>query len=190
MPVGLHHIMARGHHQGPGPWVTGGRADQTSVYYHRADEQGIGFDRTATGSRALDQYAPEVAKRWADLATCPDEYLLWFHHLPWDYQMRSGKTLWTEICLHYQHGIDTVRSWQKSWDTLAGSMDDERFQSVQALFRRQEHEARIWRDVCTQYFATFSKRPLPAGYEAPEHPLEYYRKLTAPFTVANDPAAK
>ena len=183
MPLGLHHLMARNHHQGPGPWVAGGRADWTSLYYHRADEKGLGFDRTATGSNALAQYAPAVARRWADLATCPDEFLLWFHHLPWDYPMRSGKTLWEEICLHYQCGVDAVRDWQKSWDALAGAIDDERFQSVQALLRRQEHEARIWRDACTQYFATFSKRPFPAGYEPPEHPLEYYRGLAAPFTA-------
>jgi alpha-glucuronidase len=188
MPLGLHHIMARGHHQGPGPWVTGGRADQTSVYFHRADDQGVGFDRTATGSNALGQYAPEVASRWADLATCPDEYLLWFHHLPWDYKMRSGKTLWDEICLHYQTGIDTVRGWQKSWATLAGAIDDERFTATQKFLARQEHEARIWRDVCTQYFATFSKRPVPSEYEKPEHPLEFYRKLRAPFTAADAPA--
>ena len=189
MPLGLHHIMARSHHQGPGPWVTGGRADQTSVYFHRADEKGVGFDRTATGSNALGQYAPAVASRWADLANCPDEYLLWFHHLPWDYKMRSGKTLWTEIALHYQTGIDAVRGWQKSWDTLRGAIDDERFTATQKFFARQEHEARIWRDVCTQYFATFSKLPLPAAYEVPEHPLDFYRALPAPFSVAKNPSA-
>ena len=97
--------------------------------------------------------------------------------------MRSGKTLWDEICLHYQAGVTAVRGWQKSWDTLAGAIDDERFKSVQSLLTRQEHEARIWRDACTQYFATFSKRPLPTGYEPPEHPLEYYRGLRAPFTA-------
>jgi alpha-glucuronidase len=184
MPLGLHHIMARSHHQGPGPWVAGGsRPDWTSLYYHRADEKGVGFDRTASGSNALGQYAPEVAKVWADLATCPDEYLLWFHHLPWTYKMRSGKTLWDEICLHYQKGIDTVRGWQKTWGSLAGLIDQERFTQVQALLRGQEHEARIWRDACTQYFATFSKMPLPPGYEKPEHPLEYYQSLPAPFSL-------
>ena len=187
MPLGLHHIMARGHHQGPGPWVNVGRADQTSVYFHKADEQGVGFDRTATGSNAIGQYASEAGSQWADLATCPDEYLLWFHRLPWDYKMRSGKTLWTEIALHYQHGIDTVRGWKKSWENLRGVIDDERFTATQKLLDRQEHEARIWRDVCTQYFATFSKLPLPSEYESPEHPLDYYRKLPAPFTATNAP---
>ena len=171
--------------------MTGGRADWTSTYYHRADDKGIGFDRTATGSNALGQYPPELARRWSDPARCPDEFLLWFHHLPWDHRMRSGKILWDEICLHYQRGVDAVRGWQKSWGTLAGLIDDERFKSVAALLVRQEREARIWRDVCTQYFATFSKRPLPAGYEPPEHSLEYYRGLRAPFTAAvKEPAAK
>ena len=185
MPLGLHHIMANSHHQGPGPWVSGGsRPDWTALYYHRADEKGVGFDRTsATGSKALGQYAPAAAKAWENLATCPDEFLLWFHHLPWDYKMRSGKTLWDEICLHYQTGVDTVRGWQKSWDTLAGTMDEERFKQVQALLSGQEREARIWRDACTQYFATFSKMPLPAGVEAPGYPLEYLRSLRAPFTA-------
>jgi alpha-glucuronidase len=183
MPLGLHHIMARNHHQGPGPWVAGGRADWTSLYYHRADEQGVGFNRTASGSNALGQYAPEAAQVWSDPATCPDEFLLWFHHLPWDYRMRSGKTLWDEICLHYQRGVDAVRWWQQTWDALSGAIDDERFRQVQALLRGQEQEARIWRDACTQYFATFAKRPVPAGYEAPEHPLEFYRALPAPFSI-------
>lgn len=183
MPLGLHHIMARSHHQGPGPWVAGGRADWTSLYYHRADEGGVGFDRTVKGSNALAQYAPEVARRWGDLATCPDELLLWFHRLPWDYRMRSGRTLWDEICLHYQEGVNQVREWQKSWSLLAGAVDPERHAAVSALLRGQEREARIWRDACTQYFATFSKRPLPPGVEPPEHPLEYYQRLPAPFTA-------
>jgi alpha-glucuronidase len=185
MPLGLHHIMARGHHQGPGPWVTGGRADQTSVYFHRADEKGVGFDRTATGSNALGQYAPQVAQVWADLATCPDNLLLWFHHLPWDYRMRSGDILWNEICLHYQHGVDHVRGWQKSWSLLAGAIDDERFAAITKLFAGQEREARIWRDTCTQYFATFSKRPLPPGVEPPAWPLEKLH-INVPFSVADN----
>lgn len=175
MPLGLHHIMAEGHHYGPGPWVAdAGRADWTSVYYHRADARGLGFDRTPSGSNALGQYAAAVAQRWGDLATCPDELLLWFHHVPWDYSMRSGRTLWDELGLHYQHGVDTVRGWQKTWDALQGHVDAERFADVKMRLARQEHDAREWRDACLQYFATFSKRPLPAGVEPPAHPLDYY----------------
>ena len=170
--------MAEGHHHGPGPWVDqAGRADWTSVYYHRADENGIGFDRTKSGSDALSQYAPEIQQRWSDPATTPDELLLWFHHLPWDYEMRSGRTLWDEIALHYQKGVETVRSWRKTWDSLAGEIDEPRYSHVKALLARQEREAREWRDACLLYFQTFSKRPLPAGVEPPEHPLEYYKAI-------------
>ncbi|HTO04430.1 MAG TPA: alpha-glucuronidase family glycosyl hydrolase [Opitutus sp.] len=178
MPLGLHHIMAEGHHHGPGPWVDqAGRADWTSVYYHRADEKGIGFDRTKSGSDALGQYAPEIQKRWSDPATTPDELLLWFHHLPWDYKLRSGRTLWDEIALHYQRGVETVRTWRKTWDSFAGQIDEPRYSQVKALLARQEREAREWRDACLLYFQTFSKRPLPAGVEPPEHPLEYYKDI-------------
>lgn len=184
MPLGLHHLMAEGHHQGPGPWVTGlARADWTATYYHRADAQGLGFNRTTTGSNALGQYAPAAARIWSDPATCPEEYLLWFHHIAWDHKMRSGRPLWDELCLRYQSGVDAVRIWQKSWDTLAGAIDAERHQSIATLLRRQEREARIWRDACTQYFATFSQRPLPAGVEPPTYPLAALRKLRAPFSI-------
>ena len=184
MPLGLHHLMAEGHHQGPGPWVTGlARADWTSTYYHRADEKGLGFNRTTTGSNALGQYAPGAARVWSDPATCPEEYLLWFHHIPWDHKMRSGRPLWDELCLRYQSGVDTVRTWQKSWDTLAGAIDPERHEHIAKLLRGQEREARIWRDACTQYFATFSQRPLPAGVELPTYPLAALRKLRAPFSI-------
>jgi alpha-glucuronidase len=184
MPLGLHHLMAEGHHQGPGPWVTGlARADWTSTYYHRADEKGLGFNRTATGSNALGQYAPAAARLWSDPATCPEEFLLWFHHVPWDHKMRSGRPLWDELCLRYQSGVDTVRTWQKSWATLAGTLDAERHQHITKLLAGQEREARIWRDACTQYFATFSQRPLPTGVEPPTYALADLRKLRAPFTI-------
>ena len=190
MPLGLHHIMAYDHHYGPGPWVdTGSRPDWNATYYHRADAQGLGFDRTATGSNALAQYAPDVAKRWGDLATCPDELLLWFHHMPWNYRMRSGGTLWDELGAHYQRGVDAVRGWQKSWDSLKGTIDDERFSHVQALLGRQEREARDWRDACLQYFQTFSKLSLPAGVEPPAHPLEYYEAIQLHF-VPGTPSGK
>jgi alpha-glucuronidase len=178
MPLGLHHLMATGHHYGPGPWVNNlSRADWNPVYYHRADATGLGFDRTATGSNALEQYAPEWRKTWGDLSTCPENLLLWFHHVPWDHRMKSGRTLWDELCLRYQQGVDEVRAMRKQWDSLKGLIDDERFTHVQALLRRQEHDARDWRDACTQYFQTFSKRPVPAGVEPPAHPLDYYESI-------------
>ncbi|HVW20743.1 MAG TPA: alpha-glucuronidase family glycosyl hydrolase [Opitutaceae bacterium] len=174
-PLGLNLIMAHDHHYGPGPWdQQGPRRDWWATYYHRAAADGIGFDRTATGSDALAQYAPEVARRWADLATCPENLLLWFHHVPWDHRMRSGRTLWDELCLHYQHGVDEVRRFQRAWDSLRGRMDDERFEHVKLLLSAQESDARFWRDGCLLYFQTFSHRPLPAGVEPPDHPLGYY----------------
>ena len=186
MPLGLHHIMAEGHHYGPGPWVAEARRpDWTATYYHHADSQGIGFDRTASGSNALSQYAPAVAALWSDPATCPEELLLWFHHVPWDYRMKSGRTLWDELCVRYQRGVDVVRSWQQTWASLERTIDAERFQHVRALLRRQEREAREWRDACTQYFQLFSKRPLPAGVEPPEHPLTYYQSIQRRYVPGN-----
>jgi len=174
MPLGLHHIMARDHHYGPGPWTVGGRPDWTAPYYHRADAQGLGFDRTATGSTALLVYSPQIQKNWGDLATCPDNLLLWFHHVPWDYRMRSGKTLWDELCGHYQFGVEQVRSWQKTWDSLEPVIDHERFLHVKQLLSRQQHDAREYKDACLLYFQTFSHRPFASGCEPAEHDLAYY----------------
>ena len=189
MPLGLHHIMAEGHHYGPGPWVDNlGRADWTSVYYHRATAQGVGFDRTATGSNALSLQAPEFAKFYGDLKTCPDTFLLWFHHLPWDYTMRSGRTLWDEIALHYQKGVDSVRAWQKTWTSLQGSIDPEQFAHVQSLLGVQEEEARRWRDACLLYFQTFSKMPLPAGVEKPVQTLEEHMNYQPAYVPGRDGA--
>jgi alpha-glucuronidase len=175
MPLGLTHIMAEGHHYGPGPWVDKlPRADWTAVYYHKADAQGLGFNRTATGSNALAQYAPEWQKLWGDPATCPENLLLWFHHVPWDHKMKSGRTLWDELCVTYQSGVDGVRALRRDWDSLKGKVDDERFTHVQQRLARQEKEAVNWRDSCLLYFQQFSKRPLPAGVEPATQPLDYF----------------
>ncbi len=184
-PLGLHHIMGRGHHYGPGPWVTGGRPDWTSLYYHRADEKGIGFDRTPSGSNAVNQYYQPVADKYANLETCPDEYLLWFHHLPWNYPMRSGKTLWEELCLHYYQGVESVRNFQKIWKSLEGKIDEEKFNHVRMLLEVQEEEAVWWRNSCVLYFQQFSKKPIPEGLEKPENTLEYYQDLHFPFAPGN-----
>ncbi len=178
MPLGLHHIMAEGHHYGPGPWVDKlGRADWTAVYYHKADANGLGFDRTAAGSNAITQYAPEWQKLWGNLDTCPENLLLWFHHVPWDHRMKSGRILWDELCLRYQQGVDEVRELQKDWEALKGRIDDERFLAVKQRLARQELDARDWRDACLLYFQQFSKRPFPAGVEPAAHPLEYYEAI-------------
>lgn len=180
-PLGLHHIMGVGHHYGPAPWVNRGRADWTSVYYHRSDSTGIGFDRTSTGSKAIEQYAEPVAKKFTNLDTCPDEYLLWFHHLPWNYRMKSGKTLWEELCYHYYKGVEGVRQMKQTWNLLQGKIDNERYSHVRQLLAIQEKEAVWWRNACLLYFQTYSKMPIPEGLEKPEQPLDYYQQLSFPF---------
>ena len=177
-PLGLHHQMATGHHYGPGPWVSiKSHPLWSPTYYNQADATGIGFDRTKTGSDAVDQYFPSVAKHFADLDSCPDEYLLWFHHLPWDYKMRSGRTLWDELCIHYYSGVDTLLAMQQEWNSLEGKIDAETFNHVQSLMKTQVQDAEEWRDACILYFQSFSKMPIPKGYEPPEHNLEYYEGI-------------
>jgi alpha-glucuronidase len=187
MPLGLHHIMAEGHHYGPGPWVEHERPDWSARYYHQADEIGLGANRDVTGSNALETYAPPLRELWGNLDTCPENLLLWFHHVPWDHKMKSGRTLWDELCLRYQQGVDEMRVIQREWASLAGSIDQERYDHVQALLRRQESDARTWRDACLLYFQQYSKRPLPAGVEPPAHDLNYYKAIKLHF-VPGHPA--
>ncbi|WP_258391387.1 alpha-glucuronidase family glycosyl hydrolase [Stenotrophomonas maltophilia] len=181
-PLGLHHLMARGHHYGPGPWVDGGpRADWTSVYYHRADSQGIGFDRSAGGSNAVGQYAPQVAEIYGDSARVPESLLLWFHHVPWDRRMRSGRTLWDELVGRYSRGVRQVRSMQDTWAALRDRIDPQRHRHVAAFLQIQHDEAQWWRDASVAYFQSLSGRPLPAGERPPPQPLSYYQALQFPF---------
>lgn len=181
-PLGLHHIMATGHHYGPGPWVNNlGRTDWNPVYYHRADSFGIGFNRTVTGSNALAQYRSEVAQRWYDSNTCDEKYLLWFHHMSWNHKMKSGYSLWNELCLKYQEGVDTVRQMQKQWDSVKDVIDEHQYREVRMFLNIQEKEAVWWRNACLLYFQTFSRQPLPAGVEKPGHNLEYYEGLRFPY---------
>ena len=179
-PLGLAHQMARGHHYGPGPWVTGGRADQTSVYFNRADSIGLGFDRTPTGSDAVRQYFPPLPARFASRDSVPENLLLWFHHVGWNERLRSGRTLWDELLAHYQAGVDTVRSMQRAWNGLEARVDADRFRRVQSLLRIQEAEARWWRDASVLYWQSFSHLPLPPGYDQPTHELTWYRQLRCP----------
>ncbi len=180
MPLGLHHLMWTGHHYGPQPWWDKERReDWNPVYFHRAAADGLGFDRTATGSNALAGYQPGAREKFADLSKCPDEFLLWFHHVPWDYKMHSGRTLWDELCLRYQRGVDWTRNANKTWASLAGKIDSESHAAVAAKLAIQAEDAIRWRDACLLYFQTFSKLPFPAGVEKPTHTLEELK--------ANDP---
>lgn len=186
MPLGLHHIMYPGHHYGPGPWYDQGRPDWTSVYYHNASPDGIGFDRTASGSDALGQYAPEVVEKWGNPAAIDEKLLLWFHHLDWDYEMKSGETLWDEICLTYQRGVDGVEKMLSDWEDLDGRIDSQRFARTQALLKRQLQDAKFYKDACLSYFQTFSQRPIPEGVDKPEHDLEHYKSFEL-YHVPGDP---
>jgi alpha-glucuronidase len=174
MPLGLHHIFAANDHYGPGPWwgPKGVRKDWTPPYYHQADTNGIGFDRTRTGSNAVSQYHEPLASLFNNVKTCPEVYLLWFHHLPWDYKMKSGLTLWDELCYHYEAGLQKVREFQKVWDRVERYVDPERFTLVQSKLRQQCVNAQLWKDACLLYFQQFSRKPIPYYIERPVHDLK------------------
>jgi alpha-glucuronidase len=181
-PLGLAHLMGTGHHYGPAPWVDDlERAEWTPYYYHRAAADGIGFDRTASGSNAVAQYAEPVRNRFADLATVPDEYLLWFHRVPWSYRLRSGSTVWEELVRHYDRGVAEVAALRAEWATLEPFVDAGRFAKTTQLLRIQAREARWWRDACIAYFQSRSGLPLPRGAARPEHSLEHYMNLRFPY---------
>ena len=160
MPLGLHHLIGGDHYapmpENPDPR----RADWSAIYYHRADAAGIGFDRTRKGSNAVDQYRPPLRDRFNDPATCPEKFLLWFHRLPWDYRMSSGRTLWEEIVRRYHAGADRARTMVSRWQTLRGQIDDERYQAVLAKLQQQADDAAAWRDHCLKYFQQFSQRSI------------------------------
>ena len=177
-PLGLHHIMAEGHHHGPGPWVDAqdaGRADWTSVYYHRADADGIGFDRTASGSNAVALYRTPVRDRFAEPRDLPREpaALVSPRRRGITSCPRAGRC-GTSCATATARGVDAVRAMQATWDGLAAFVDRARHGHVRRLLAIQEQEARWWRNACLLYFQTFSRRPLPAGLEPLEGTLEEY----------------
>jgi alpha-glucuronidase len=187
MPLGLHHIFAGNHHYGPGPWEAprGVRADWTPVYYHKADTLGIGFDRTRAGSDGVSQYHEPLASLFNDPSTCPEIYLLWFHHLPWTHAMKSGRTLWDELCLHYEKGVLEVRDFQKVWDIAEPYVDPQRFTDVQRKLRRHYRDAQIWKDACLLYFQQYSRMPIPYDIERPVNDLEDLMKTRLGWTYHN-----
>jgi len=185
-PIGLHHIMSTGHHYGPAPWVSNlNRSEWNPVYYHKADSIGIGFNRTGTGSNALAQYKPEARKQWENMNTCEEKNLLWFHHVPWNFSMKSGRNLWDELCYQYYTGAERVKQMQTDWNALKPLVDKQRFEQVRQLLDIQHQEAIWWRNACLLYFQTFSKMPIPAQYEKPDKTLEYYKSLRFPFAPGN-----
>jgi alpha-glucuronidase len=175
-PLGLHHLFWGGHHYGPAPWWdTEKRDDWNPVYYHKADAFGIGFDRTKTGSNTVSQYHLPVRRQFSDLQKCPEEFLLWFHHVSWEHKMKSGRTLWDELALHYQQGVDWTRKTRAMWDKLSNAIDPQRHAAIAKKLAIQERDALWWRDACLLYFQTFAKRPLPAGVEPAARPLADYK---------------
>lgn len=185
-PIGLHHIMGTGHHYGPAPWVSNlNRPDWNPVYYHKADSIGIGFNRTATGSNALEQYHPEARKIWENMNTCEEKNLLWFHHVPWTFKMKSGRNLWDELCFNYYTGAEKVKTMQQAWAGLEPYVDKQRHDQVRMLLNVQYDEAIWWRNACLLYFQTFSKKPIPANYPQPDKTLEYYKSLRFPLAPGN-----
>ena len=174
-PLGLHHIFAAGHHYGPGVWeriTPGMRPDWVPEYYHRASRQGVGFDRTVKGTGFVSQYHSPLSEFYDDPATCPDNMLLFFHRLSWDYRMRSGRTLWEEMSYIYTRGLDDVRRFQKIWDRQESLIDPERFRAVQYKLREQLRDAIWWRDGVLLYFQSINGLPIPHELERPMNKLE------------------
>ena len=157
MPLGLHHIFKFDHHYGPEPdgFIKSYPIEWCPVYYHKADKQGIGFDRTHTGSDATSQYREPYCSLYDDPSTCPENLLLWFHHLPWTYRMNSGHTLWEELQYRYNRGVAEVEDFCKVWQDCKPYIDEQRWNEVDKRMQHQLENAREWRDVCLKYFGSF-----------------------------------
>ena len=191
MPMGLHHLFAYGHHYGPEPWcdVPGARADWLPKYYHRADAEGLGFDRTLGGSQAVAQYG-DLASRLNDVDACPEEFLLWFHHVPWGKKLASGDTMWNTLCRHYEHGLDAVKEFQRKWDDASPYVDASLYNDVRRRLMAQARDARWWKDGCLLYFQQYSGMPFPADVSAPEHTLESMKRVRLGISNYESPSVE
>lgn len=190
MPLGLHHLFAFGHHYGPEPWCNppGARADWLPSYYHRADSIGLGFNRSSTGSNATTQYAEPFASLVDDITTCPDEFLLWFHHVPWDHCMTSGNTLWEELCYHYDAGVKGADNLLQAWRNAKPWIKPEIYSDVESRITTQTIDARWWRDACLEYFRTFSGMDYPADIEKPQRSLDDMMKVNLGISNYENPS--
>ena len=162
MPLGLHHIFKFDHHYGPEPdgFIASYPLEWCPVYYHKADAQGVGFDRSSKGTDAVGQYPEPYHSMYDNIATCPEEYLLWFHHVPWTYKMKSGSTLWQELCMKYNMGVAMVEVYRDFWHTSAKQYmkgHEQEWQHTDSLLNVQLENAKEWRNTCLKYFQTFSK---------------------------------
>ena len=179
MPLGLHHIFAWDHHYGPEPWtdIPGARADWLPSYYHNANEEGVGFDRSTTGSNAVSQYFSPLKEKFNNIKSCPEDLILWFHHVPWDYKMKNGNILWEEMSYRYDRGVKQVREFQKVWDRIENYIDTQRFHHVQSRLKIQSKDAVWWKDACLLYFQTYSGMPIPYDIERPIHELNELKEI-------------
>ena len=186
-PLGLNHLMATGHHYGPGPWV--------DDLERRRLEPDL-FPRRRRGRDRLRPHDARAATRWRNmrspwptrfgsLKTVGDDYLLWFHHVPWDHRMSSGRTLWDELVVRYDRGVGEVDAMRATWAGLSARIDPRRHAEVSDFLGIQREEAQWWRDASIAYFASLSKRPLPSGHAPPPHPLDYYKAIKTPYAPGN-----
>lgn len=191
MPMGLHHIFAFGHHYGPEPWceVEGARADWLPKYYHQADSVGIGFDRTMAGSGATGQYPADMAAAYDDISTCPEEYLLWFHHAPWQHTLPSGKTVWESLCAHYGHGVAEADLLYGAWAGLEGKISPAIYADVKERMGVQQRDARWWHDACLLYFQDINGLPFPEDAMPIEYSLDSLKAVSLGITNYEAPSA-
>lgn len=181
-PLGLTHLMGTGHHYGPAPWVDDlGRDDWNPYYYHRATKDLIGIDRTQSGTDAISQYADPLQQRWADIQTTPEDLLLWFHRVPWDYRMKSGQTLWEELVEHYDRGVAHVDGLRSSWRSLEAQVDPTRYKQISQFLDIQFQEATWWRDASLAYWMSVNELDLPSSASPPALSLEAYKAMAFPY---------
>ena len=188
MPLGLHHCFSGAGHYGPGPWDRSSRPDWEPAYYHKAAADGIGFNRTTTGSNNVSQYNEPLKSIYNNVETCPDNLILWFHHLPWDYKMKSGRTLWNELCYTFEEGIQEARGFIKTWESVEKYVDPYRYGQVHDKLIRQAKDAIWWRDALMLYFQTFSGMPIPDDCTQPQHTLDELRRFRLRISNYETPA--
>lgn len=192
MPLGLHHIFAGGHHYGPEPWCNpeGWRIDWLPRFYHRADTIGIGFNRStkieaclfdSVGSGNVLQYPEPLSTMYDNISTCPEHLLLWFHHVPWNYTLHNGLTLWDNLCLTYDRGVREAELMAHQWNQMKRFVDPVRFAAQKVRFDRQATDAWWWRDACLLYFQQFSRMELPADAPTFRHSLDELMKFNIPI---------
>jgi alpha-glucuronidase len=191
MPLGLHHLFAWGHHYGPEPWcdIPGARPDWMPTYYHRADSLGLGFDRSTSGSGATQQYPDSLARQYDDVDSCPEKYLLWFHHVDWNHRMHDGSTLWQSLCRHYDRGVKEVRRMQQAWQRVRQYVDEERFEEVERRLNTQVRDAIWWKDACLLYFQQFARQPFPDDVEPAMHTLDELESIRLDISNYECPSA-